>query len=828
VSSPIISPTTNAVDVVGLVAHGVRFDGIEIEKELVDNISGFSIVRAERDKRILQQCAMWQVGSDVTVPAAVNYYPVATYLQNSTFYNTNALNRYCLICPDHNSSFPETEATSANFPYLELASWFEVNAGMADFKAKDQNNQFETQLFLENLGDPNAGEVKKILYVEAVDEAETIVGAFNESGAEFYNNCYISGALTVDVACVGGGTADLGNAVSRGNKKIIIEIDSTFNYFNTANDYSDLAVAGDAKANVNIVIDKDVFYGGDSDIALANTIYIQCGHYQPITDDVISDNNNTNDPVSYNYLTFNDVEVYGGDAYTCLVDNGYGLYDDTMATLAAPVTDDWFSYAIKFPCQLNANYDLRSGRTTAKNRMHATASGVVYSDTGEARFEQFFYNEAYSSEGTPFAYAAKPLNYLFNDKFRTRIRYAGPKINGESPNSFRNFAAIDLLDLDGQGGEINNLRTKNAKTVVWQNAMVSTVPIGERQVVSGLDGAETTIGTGGVVDRFDPITSYFGNQHQWGLTQTEFGYVWFDMRRKAFVALDFASGVEEISQIKGLKGFFDEIFVENSQYDQNYTEYVNSPNYDIYSDRPLTGFGITGVYDPKFKMTYLTFKFLQRNTEAGPVVASIAKDFTIGYYHPTKMFIGFYDWTPGISWNHNQLVLSVNNPKNPTKYYGANMASTAFVVGDIIGDDTKTYICYSAGTVAVYVSPPSSARFVEITDTDELWIHNQPVNDGDYTADAGDYQYNKFFGYVVDNECTIVINPKTQNPFSVINIEQEGNNINFTDLYLEAGSQTASETSITATNRWYRVIWDKICSSLPSSSTGRTFTAGLF
>jgi len=816
--------TSGTVDVVGLKVHGAVFDGIRLEKELVDNISGFSIVRAERDKRILQQCAMWQVGADATVPSAINYYPVATYLQNSTRYNTNSLNRYCLICPDHNSSFPETEATSANFPYFELASWFEVDTLMSNYKAKDQNNQFETQLFLESLGDSNAGQVKKIVYVEDVNEAELITGAFNEPGAEFYNNCYIGAALSVNTSCVGASPTDLGGAVARGGKKIIIKTDSTFNYFNTANDYSNLAVAGNAKANVNIVLDKDVFYGGDSEIALANTIYIQCGHYQPITDEVIADNNNTNDPAAYSYLTFNDVEVYGGDAYTCLVDYGYGLFDDSGAITppSAPATSDYYSYAIKFPCQLNANYDLRSGRTTAKNRMHATATGVAYSDAAEVRLEEFFYNEAYSSEGTPFAYAAKPLNYLFNDKFRTRIRYAGPKINGESPNSFRNFAAIDLLDLDGQGGEINNLRTKNARTVVWQNAMVSTVPIGERQVVSGLDGAETTIGTGGVVDRFDPITSYFGNQHQWGLTQTEFGYVWFDMRRKAFVALDFASGVEEISQIKGLKGFFDEVFLENSQYDQNYTEYINSPNYDIYSDRPLTGFGITGVYDPKFKMTYLTFKFQQRDTESGPtVVRSIAKDFTIGYYHPTKMFIGFYDWTPGISWNHNQLVLSVNNPKNPTKYYGANMPSTNFVIGDIIGDGTKTYICYAAGTVAAYVSPPSAFIFTEITDTDELWIHNQPVNDGTYTSDAGDYQYNKFFGYVVDNECTIVINPKTQNPFSVINIEQEGNNVNFTDLYLEAGSQTASETSITATNRWYRVIWDKICSSLPSSSTGR-------
>lgn len=814
---------SGTINAFGVVSHGAKFDGIQIDKELVDNISGFSIVRAERDKRVLTQGLMVQVCSDATAPAAINYYPIALIDQNDTRYNTDATNRYCLIMPDQNCGFPGTEPTTQNYSYLDRASWVDIGLTNPLYKSKDVTGQFETQLTNEFLGDSSNTTTIDITYINDVIEGETITNAFNESGAEFFNDLYVvNPTVLTDTSCFGAATTNIAGSTARGGKKIIIELGSTFYYEGTATDFSNLATADVKKPLVNIVFNKTSFYGGDSEAALANTIYIQCGHYQPINDEVIADNNNTNDPTAYNHLTFNDVEVYGGDAYTCLVDYGYGLYDENLTPPSAPSgTIDHYSYAIKFPCQLNANYDLREGRTTAKNRMQSTADGVVYDYSSATRLEDFKYNDAYSSQGISFAYAAKPLNYLFNDKFRTRIRYAGPKINGESPNSFRNFASIDLLDLDGQGGEINNLRTKNARTVVWQNAMVSTVPIGERQVVSGLDGAETTIGTGGVVDRFDPITSYFGNQHQWGLTQTEFGYVWFDMRRKAFIALDFASGVEEISQIKGLKGFFDEAFLENSQYDQNYTEYINSPNYDIYSDRPLTGFGITGVYDPKFKMTYLTFKFQQRDTESGPVVRSIAKDFTIGYYHPTKMFIGFYDWTPGISWNHNQLVLSVNNPKNPTKYYGANMPSTNFVIGDIIGDGTKTYICYAAGTVAAHVSPPSAFIFTEITDTDELWIHNQPVNDGTYTSDAGDYQYNKFFGYVVDNECTIVINPKTQNPFSVINIEQEGNNVNFTDLYLEAGSQTASETSITSTNRWYRVIWDKICSSLPSSSTGR-------
>lgn len=813
--------TAGTIDVMGLLVHGVSLSDIRVSKELAENISGFSIVRAERDKRILCQALMWQIGADITTPGAYNYYPCANYAQNSTRYNTDAANRYMLIVPDWNAAYPDVTPTTANFSFLELASWVSGNATAV---AVDVDNNFENHLFIELLNDSNGVVVKNLIYVTDVDEAETIVGAFNESGAEYYNDLYIGGALNVDTSCVGPSPVDMGNAQSRGNKQMIIEMDSAFLYYSTANNYYDLSAAGNAKALVNIVFDNaGAQYGGESETSYAATTYIQCGHYQPITDEVIADNfvkdGGGGSVTDYTYLKFNEVEVYGGDAFTCLIDNGFGNYDDDMTFVGPLINYNYFAYSIKFPCQTNVNYELRNGRTIAKNRTLATADGIVYDLVNVTRLEEYYYNESYSSEGTGFGYAGLPLDYPNTDTFRTRIRYAGPKTNGETVNSFRNYAAGDYKDMDGGGGEINNLRTKNGQTVVWQNAIVSTVPILERQVVSGLTGTETTIGTGGVVDRFDPISSFFGNQHQWGLTATEFGYVWFDMRRKGFMILDFSSGITEISQALGMKGFFDEAFLESLS-NTNYDNYVNAPNFNAASDRPLTGVGITGVYDPKFKMVYMTFKF-EQNTSANPIINIVNKDFTIGYYHPTKMFVGFYDITPGIWWNHNQLVLSSNNPKNPTKYYGPSMGSTDFEVGDIIGDGVDTYVCFGTPTISSYVTPPSPTFFTRLTDESEIWVHNQPASTTFTASPPPDYQYNKFFGYVVDNEQTFIVNPKTNNPFNVQRIEQEGNDVNFTDLTIEAGDQTATDTSIPASSNFYRYIWSKITSSLPISSTGR-------
>jgi len=823
--------------IMSLNSYGIEFDDIRISKELADNISGFSIVRAPRDKRIVTQGLLMQIGREGTSPTE-NYFPSCTPSPGEMKYNTNADNKYFLICPDFLTSYPTVVVDTPTFSYLEEAQFIDYDdtGGYTNgWVCKTESNQAETT-FMGSLVDTNPIDQKTIIYVTSLNEGENLTGAFNENSV-FYNQARIGATPTaIDITCrtTGPISTDLLSSSAQGNKKIILELDSTtpLYFWNTAGttdvNYSDLGNPPQ-RCLINIVYNKPIQYGGDSEVALENTLYIQCGHYQEINSEVIADNfvkdGGGGSVTDYTYLRFNKVQVFGGDAYCNLIDNGVSLLDTALAPTPLPAPDyDDHSWGIKFPCFSNVNYDLRRGRTISNNEMHARTNGVVYYQGAAAtqiRLEGFSYNQAYSSEGTLFAYPAKPINYNFADVFRTRIRFAGPKVNSEMFDSFRTFLSNDYKDMDGIGGEINNLRTKDGRTVVWQNAMISTVPINERQVVSGLDGAETTIGTGGVLDRFDTINSYFGNQHQWGLTQTEFGYVWFDMRRKAFVALDFSSGITEISQVEGLKGFFDEAFNLESTSGTDFNDYINSPTFNKESDRPLTGVGITGVYDPKFKTTYLTFKFKQE-TFVNPTATIINKDFTIGYYHPTRMFIGFFDWTPGIAYNHSQMVISSNNPKNPTKYYGPDMGTVDFVVGDIIGDGVSTYVCIVDTQVSPYVTPPDPTYFAKTTDTSELWVHNQPITFGGAAVTTLPiYQYNKFFGIVVDNEQTFVVNPKTENPFAVLNIEQEGNNINFTDIYTSAATQSASDTSITSTNRWYRVIWDKICSSLPLSSSGR-------
>lgn len=808
--------------------NGISIDGITIPGTIIDLISGFSIVRAPRDAKIMTQGMLMQVAYN----APLNTNLPSPNLAIDSFYVNNNGQVFTYVCPDKLVNYPVSNYATGS--RLSLSHWvIPRNVFGANMKASsDGGDAIETK-YLEIAaaeGAPDPDPNKGISAIQDVLEAQTVTN-FGSGNWSYYNTQGFGAAVSaIDVAC--SGAIALASTASVGGPRTLVEIEDSFYGYNqyNATNYGDIGAASINKMIANVTVEKTNLYGGQSEAALANTFYISTGHFQPITAAVKADTLSGNDYV------FNNVEIWGGDCYNCLITYGHSLEDITGPAPFAFGGFKTHSWGIKFACQCNSNYDLRRGRLIEAVRMTTMAlgapSGVAYNDgtASPTRLEGFSYNKGYSSTGTPFLYPALPVNFSTAGQFKFRIRYAGEKFPGETVDSFRVFNPLDYKDTDGQGGEINNLKTKDGRTVVWQNAIINTVPILERQILSGNDGNPTTLGTGGVVDRFDPISSYYGNQHQWSVTETEYGFAWFDMRRKAMVTLNFGEGIQEISQAEGLKGFFDEVFLEVLGNTAVTTNVINSPTFDATSDRPLMGVGITGAYDPKFKMTYLTFKFYSRETLPAAKISNIAQDFTIGYYHPSKMFVGFFDWTPSIAHTHNQTMFSVKNPQNKTKYYGANMASTDFVVGDIVSYNRKEYICILALTIASYpgTAPQvpgagGSVYWVRINQTNELWAHNQPSVG--FQNPAPDYLYNSFFSQVVDNEHWIVVNPKTENPFNVLNTEQHGNRVNITSLYTEADSQTAQDTGITSLSKYYRIIYDAICSSLPLTSTGTRITA---
>ncbi len=822
---------------------GASISGIKIPKEVVEQMSGFSIVRAERDKRIITQGMICETGNDggtntirpcpyVDIQDGAGN-PVDRYgaVNNSPTY-------YSYICPDSLVNYNSTLDTIAGAK-LEEASWvgpIQYNTGGAPATARAKSANYiwaaESKYFYSYVRD--VSQSRQTVTIEdlgVLNEKESKTN-FGGAGITFDNNDlkldFATGTY-FDNTCNGGAAGNMataGGSSAVGGRRVAIKVTSALQFTRYGFPALDYNKRNDANTNsskilANFVVTNPTQYGGTGASALANTLYVQCGHFQPINAQVIADCNDTNNSAAYNYLQFDNVEVWGGDAFTCLVDYGHSLYDVTVAAQS-------YSWGFKFPCQSEVNYAMRRGATIMNQRMYDGTNGISYNPV---LLEGFSYNPGYSSDNTLLQYPALPVNYVSSGVFKQRIRYAGPKIIGELENSFRTFLTNNYHDLNSPYGEINNIRERDARVIVWQNKAVVTVPILERQLLSAQTGADTVIGTGGVVDRYDPLNSAFGNQHQHGLTETDFGFVWFDMRKKAFMVFDISQGIIEESKIGGMKGFFDEIFLENLGVN-TLSIVLNSPTYDNTSDRPLVGTGIIGVYDPKLKMTYLTFKFDKTGdylviVDGQEVPVHIAQDFTIGYYHIDKMFIGFFDMNGCLYHNHNQSVLMVNDPKDPNKHYGPQMTSTDFVVGDVVGDFNIEYVCIKDVTIPTYdptqiTDPayPGSIYWTAVNQTNEIWVLNQPTTLSQTTAP--DYQFNKFFGKVVDNEVKFVVNPKNiPDPFSVEYVEMNGNDVRYTDVTYTGSRQTASDNDIQDWDRNYFFIDSQITANVPLSTTGR-------
>jgi len=797
---------------------GLLISGLDIPESVMDKMSGFSIVRAERDPIIITQGLLMQTCVD-TVDAN-KIFPLGfvrtDYSTAATFYTSLGDLSSC-ICPDQLVNYTFSEPIGVVGKRIKEAFWLKDHA-----KSYGTYNALASKLFEMPTPSTDAASPRTKDLKSMNGSGSRSFGEYNGdnniigTGENFFNRDQIvdtaSLNASVDNTCATGSFSQP-NALSVGCKKLVI-MPEHFPHYGNVLSYNDNSAANIyEKIVVNFITDTDPVnqYGGPSDDAIANTLYMSTGHFQPINAQVKSDTlNGTFSSGIYsgeNKYTFNNIEIFGGDCFTNLVDVAYGLYDADYAV--APT--DSMGYQIWFPCEGNANWQLNRGLKGSNKGVYPFSTpptGVVWNDPGMTpitQLESFSYNQGYSTDGTVIKYPALPKDYMFNGSFKYRERWSEPKLPGEKVDSFRTFRTNDYRDLDGKNGQINNLKTRDSRLFYWQDHSVGYTPILERQLVGGSAlGDATALGVTGVIDRFDDIDTFFGNQHQHGLTETEYGFAWFDMRRRAFMVMGIGTKPEEMSMVKGLQVFFNNEFNEgNIFYPNSYSAIYNTNNLSI-PEVPLQNYGIVGVYDPTFKMTYLTFKYVEQNLIGEDNQSYINRDFTLGYNHILNAFVTFTDNCPAIWHNHNDLVLSANNPKN-TKAYNIDMPSTSFVIGDTVFVNNVEYICIKDVTIASYpgtltsitgTNPlaPSSNSWLAINKTNEIYLQN-------FGADLC-----KFYGKVWDFEHEIVVNAKTDVALTPQNMQVKAIGPNATSVYFSADNQSSSDLNISSTNRNYRFI----------------------
>jgi hypothetical protein len=230
---------------------------------------------------------------------------------------------------------------------------------------------------------------------------------------------------------------------------------------------------------------------------------------------------------------------------------------------------------------------------------------------------------------------------------------------------------------------------------------VGTVPVNERATITNVTGEPITLGQGGVATRYDERTNFYGNQHQWGLIDTQDGFCWYDFRRQSFCFMNTTTELIPLNIAKGLASFF-----------------ANTVNGDVIAenDNPLNGKGIASGHEPRFNRVWMTFKGLGVDD-----VTLRSRDFTAFFNLKDQIFAGFQEIAPGMMIEFNQKFLTVS----PEIYPGI-FTSTAYAIGDKVTESNDNYICILAYTSAGVPVLPSAdpVHWFKTSSINEVYIHN--------------------------------------------------------------------------------------------------------
>lgn len=773
--------------------------GCEID-ELDQFVKGFSIVRLERDAQAISQGVIWPVMVNRIVPILLQISGV-DYLDSD--YNNDAdptfgrkQNYYMYYSPDDLSTLNDgiPRPSVANGDLLKIVNMYESlyeSLGVSiDLGSHNFYSKFYTQF-----ADPDTGNLYKKGDTTLIDFSNTVNMRYGLEDQElpgttlFFSNVGLATAASRAgdgaVRKCYGTTGVLVNTKASESTSIygIGYIDDTHSH----------------KTIVNWTRPKSNIYGKSanaySESTRATYKYIFAGHYQPLDSAFMTYMTGTSDatPSAPSQTKVagivNNVEVFGGDTYVSMFAlartypklgeaNNFG--NGCVVPIESNINENWRGY------HAPADTISGQGRTFNKDRIYDSIIalfGVNYQVSGGGFTELFTFFTAFLGRERQYYFLARLLNFLGSIRDESLILRSLEKIDGEIIDNWRIFLLSNQKRVDSEYGPINNIRAKSSRLFYWQNKGVGYIPIYEREMNSTSVGDAVQMGVGGIMDRFDEIDFFHGNQHQMSLFETDEEFGWFDFRRKKVLRMSFGGGKQILSEVKGMDAFFQVLF-DDIEAEAGETIFN--------SDNPLTGKGIISCYDSRFKLGLMVFKYTR--TISGK---EYEQDFAIGFSKNLDKYVGFFNIRPNHIISHNGNFLMTKQIRTGVD------ASTAYGIGDELIDGTNgfNYVC-----ILPYTSP---ALKQEPNADSTHWALSSKSNQV-YVSWRGDIC--KFFGIVYPWSITSILQGEH---LAVDGVEVGGNNTWFSDVFIENGSGLASDETIAVSNRNYEYFDGSWQFSLP-------------
>lgn len=163
-------------------------------------------------------------------------------------------------------------------------------------------------------------------------------------------------------------------------------------------------------------------------------------------------------------------------------------------------------------------------------------------------FDLYQYNSAYSANLYQKKYYPKPSNWNAQKEYPCRVYRSDKKVNGESIDSWSKFYSNNFIDLDGRYGDITKLYNFRNILYCFQPDAISVLPIEDRELVQTNNTASLSVGTGGVLTRYDYIQTNSGATSANSVCSSTSYMYYIDNNRRKLCRL--SNVVESISDSK--------------------------------------------------------------------------------------------------------------------------------------------------------------------------------------------------------------------------------------------------------------------------------------
>ena len=141
----------------------------------------------------------------------------------------------------------------------------------------------------------------------------------------------------------------------------------------------------------------------------------------------------------------------------------------------------------------------------------------------------YTYNPVYSipAYGLYPKYSTKPLKFEEEQENPTMVLASEKKTNGEYVDNWSKFKYANLLEVEAQYGGIVGIKTISNRLFFWQPYAFGTIAVNERSLIQDESGAQLTLGTGGVLERYDYLSTEVGCDYKFSIAKSDNSLFWY-------------------------------------------------------------------------------------------------------------------------------------------------------------------------------------------------------------------------------------------------------------------------------------------------------------